>query len=106
MVAAQLLAFAFLVGVTVCGLSGTLLELLASRPLRFGEPFLSRQKPLRSLAATALAGPLMLANDALFAFRASRISIAGLASSAVIAAAWALATGVVVLDVAAWALLG
>lgn len=106
MAAAQLLAFAFLVGMTVCGLSGTLLELVASRPVRFGEPFLSRRRPLLSLATTALAGPLMLANDALSAFRANRISLAGLASSALVAMAWALATGVIVLDVAAWAVLG
>ncbi|MBL8583270.1 MAG: hypothetical protein JNL61_13735 [Rhizobiaceae bacterium] len=101
MMAAQAWAFALMVGITVAGLAGTILELAARRPVSFAEPFLSRARPLRSLFAAMLAGPLMLGNDALDAWRRSRISAWQLASSATVAFAWALATGIAVLGAVA-----
>lgn len=47
MIAAQLLAFAFLVGVTVNGLAGTLMELVVRAPVSFAAPYVTRSHPLR-----------------------------------------------------------
>ena len=59
---------------------------------------------LRSLAATAGAGPFMLVNDALDARREKRISTMALLSCGCTAIAWSLALGIVVLDIASWPL--
>ncbi len=66
----ELVLFAFAVGLTACGLAGSAMELVAGRRLAFAEPYVSPAHVLRSLAATACAGPFMLANDALDARRA------------------------------------
>lgn len=97
------IAFAFVAGLTVCGLAGSAMELACGRRLAFVEPYVSPAHVLRSLAATAFAGPFMLFNDALAARRERRISAPALASCGVTAMLWALALGVVVLGVASWA---
>jgi len=58
---------------------------------------------LRSLAATACAGPFMLANDALDARRQGRITTLALISCGCTAIGWALALGIVLLAIASWA---
>lgn len=93
------IAFAFLVGVTACGLAGSALELLAGRRLAFTEPYVSPSHVLRSLGMTALVGPLMLGNDALAAYRERRLSAAALASCGCTALLWCLALGVVLIAV-------
>jgi hypothetical protein len=97
-----LIAFAFLVGLTVCGLAGSAMELACGRRLAFVEPYVSPAHVLRSLAATALAGPFMLFNDALAARRAGRISWPALASCGCTALMWTLALGIVALGVLSW----
>lgn len=104
MTTVQLLSFALLVGITACGIFAAMLELGAGTAVRFAEPFMSRSRPLRSLLAAACAGPFMLANDTLEAWRDGRISGAALSTSALICAVWALVAGVVVLGAAAWGL--
>lgn len=89
-------AFAFLTGLTACGLIGTVLELACGRRLAFVEPYVSSDHVVRSLAA-ALAGPFMLVNDAMAARRERRISLPGLLSCLSTAMLWALALGVVLL---------
>lgn len=88
------IAFAFLIGLTAGGLAGSVLELASGRRLGFVEPFMSRSHVVRSLGAAALAGPFMLCNDALAAYRERRISAAALVSCAGTAFFWCLALGV------------
>ncbi|MBZ9676905.1 DUF6949 family protein [Mesorhizobium sp. ES1-1] len=95
--------FAFVVGLTACGLLGSMMESISGRKLAFAEPYLSPSHVLRSLAAAACAGPFMLFNDALDARRDGRISLLMLMSCACTAIAWTLALGVVVLAIASWA---
>jgi hypothetical protein len=96
----ELTAFEFLTGLTVCGLVGSLMELAARSRLSFAEPFISRRHVVRTVVSTVFAGPLMLANDALAAWRGGRISTLALWSCAATAGLWALASGVVILDLA------
>lgn len=98
----ELTLFAFLVGLTVCGLAGSMMELVLGRKVAFAEPYVSTSHVLRSLLATACAGPFMLVNDALDARRERRISTLALMSCGCTAVAWALALGVVVLAIASW----
>ncbi len=100
MEAIQILAFALLTGVTVCGLSGTILELVSGSTLSFAEPFNAPRRPVRLVTATLLAGPLMFFNDSLAALRGGTISPFFFVSCAVTAAGWALALGVTAIDLA------
>jgi len=100
----ELFLFAFLVGLTVCGLTGSMMELVSGRKVAFAEPYVSPAHVLRSLAATAGAGPFMLVNDALDARREKRISMIALLSCGCTAIAWSLALGIVVLAIASWAI--
>lgn len=95
--------FAFAVGLTAGGLAGSTMELVAGRRLAFAEPYVTPAHVLRSLAATACAGPFMLANDALDARRQGRITTLALISCGCTAMAWALALGVVLIAIASWA---
>ena len=97
-----LVLFAFSVGLTVCGLAGSAMELIAGRKVAFAEPYVSPAHVLRSLVATACAGPFMLVNDALDARRNRLISTAMLISCGCTAAIWALALGVVLIAIASW----
>ncbi|TJX53045.1 MAG: hypothetical protein E5W21_17225 [Mesorhizobium sp.] len=99
----ELLLFAFVVGLTVCGLTGSTMELVSGRKVAFAEPYVSPSHVLRSLAATAGAGPFMLVNEALDARRQNRISTVALLSCGCTAIAWSLALGIVVLAIASWA---
>jgi len=98
-----LFLYAFAVGLTACGLAGSALELVSGRRLAFAEPYVSSAHVLRSLAATACAGPFMLANEALAARREGRIGTLALLSCGCTAVGWALALGVVLIAVASWA---
>lgn len=97
-----LIAFAFPVGLTLCGLAGAVMELLGGRRLAFAEPFVSPGHLLRSLAAAALAGPAMLVNDALAARRARRISLLLLVSCMATAVLWTFALGTVAMKCLTW----
>ncbi|MER8462581.1 hypothetical protein [Mesorhizobium sp. M1396] len=98
----ELALFAFVVGLTACGLAGSAMELVSGRKVAFTEPFVSPSHILRSLLATACAGPFMLVNDAIDARRERRISMIAPMSCGCTAIAWALALGVVVLAIASW----
>ena len=94
----SLVAFAFPVGLTACGVAGTAMEMAGGRRLAFIEPYVSSRHLVRSLGAVALAGPFMLMNDALAARRARRISLDLLISCGCTALIWALALGVTILS--------
>jgi hypothetical protein len=95
-----LLAFAFLSGLTVAGLSGSVMELACGARLSLGAPFLDRRRIALSMCASAAAGPFMLVNDALRARDERRIGGAAFAVSLLVAALWLLATGVVATELA------
>lgn len=88
-------AFCFLVGMTLCGIAGSLLELLAGARLSFAAPFLDRLHKTRFALAIVTAGPLMLGNDALEAWRHGRIATPVLMCCAATVAVWSLAMGTV-----------
>lgn len=100
MQAVEMTCLAFLTGLTLCGLAGSVMELVAGRRLSFAVPFVSSRHMLRSLGAAAAAGPFMLANDALEAWRCGDISMLTLISCALTSIGWSLATGVVAIDLA------
>ncbi|RWQ62695.1 hypothetical protein [Mesorhizobium sp.] len=92
--------FGFMVGLTACGLAGSVMELISGRRLAFVEPYVSPKHMPRSLVATACAGPLMFTNDALDAWREGRISAPALISCGCTATIWALALGIALIDIA------
>jgi len=92
--------FAFMVGLTVCGLAGTAMEIVSGTRLRMAEPFVSRRRVGLSLAASAAAGPFMLVNDAVEAMRRGRIGPLGLAAAIATASLWALSTGILATELA------
>lgn len=95
-----IVSFVFLSGLVAGGLLGVLLEMWSGRRLAFAEPFLTLRRPLRSLLMTAFAGPFMLFNEALEAFRARRVGWTTVGSSAALSMTWAFLTGIVVVDLA------
>jgi hypothetical protein len=93
------IAFAFLVGLTACGLAGTTMELASGRKLAFAEPYVSPSHVLRSLGATSVVGPFMLCNEALSAYRENRISAGAMLSCACTALVWIMALGIVLITI-------
>ncbi|PTE12084.1 DUF6949 family protein [Mesorhizobium helmanticense] len=92
--------FAFMSGLTACGLVGAAMELMSGRRLAFAEPYVSPKHMLRTLLATACAGPLMFINDALDSWREGHISTLVLISCGCTATIWALALGIALIDIA------
>jgi hypothetical protein len=95
-----LTAFAFLAGLTVAGVSGSIMELAWGARLSLGEPFLDRRRVALSMCASAAAGPFMLVNDALCAREERRIGGPAMTASLLVAALWLLATGVLTCELA------
>jgi hypothetical protein len=95
--ALALAAFVFLAGLTASGLAGTMIEMMAGARLSLGEPFVSQASVGRSLVLVLLAGPYMVANDAIRANREKRISASGMAGIFAVCGAWLFATGVLIL---------
>ena len=95
--ALTLAAFVFLAGLTASGLAGSAIEMIAGKRLSLGEPFVSEDNVSRSLVLVLLAGPYMVANDAIRASRDRRIGAAGLAGIFAFCGAWLFATGVLIL---------
>jgi hypothetical protein len=95
-----MLSFALAAGLTLAGVSGTIAETLLGGRLSFAEPFMSRRRPVRSFLLAAAAGPLMLAGEALYAWRVGIISFAILIPCGAVAAIWSIASGALFLEVA------
>ena len=95
-----IVSFVFVSGLVASGAFGVLLEIWSGRRLAFCEPFVTLRRPARSLALAALAGPFMLFNEALEAFRARRVGWTTVGSSAALSLTWAFLTGIIVVDVA------
>ncbi len=95
-----LIAYAFAVGLTLSGIAASVLELVKGRRAGLRPPFIERGKFLSSLGSAALAGPYMIGNEALAAWREGVIGGGALAFWAVVAAVWASASGVVIVELA------
>ena len=93
-------SFAFVVGLTVAGFAGSVLEIAAGVQLRLAPPFVDRRRIALSLAASLAAGPFMLVNDALEAQRRGRIGRLALLVCIAVGAVWALATGILATELA------
>ena len=65
--------------------------------LSLGEPFVSEDSVSRSLVLVLLAGPYMVANDAMRANREKRIGAVGLGGIFALCGVWLFATGVLIL---------
>lgn len=100
--------FAFVAGLTLSGLSGSVLELVSGCRLSLGAPFVRPDRLGQMLLRTTLAGPLMLVNEALAAWRKGLIGVAMVAGATAAAGVWAFAQGVILVSLAksAVALLG
>jgi hypothetical protein len=98
--ALALAAFAFLAGLTTSGLAGTAIEMFAGKRLSLGKPFVCDDNVSRSLVLVLLAGPYMVGNDAMRAYRQQRIGAGGLAGLLAVCGAWLFATGVLILGAA------
>ena len=92
------IAFAVASGVTVSGLLGSAMELAIGKPVSFGQQTRSRVQFLAFMLATIVAGPMMLANDALRARRDGRISPLYLGFCGLSALVWCGALGIVVVQ--------
>jgi len=94
-------ALIFLIGVTLCGIAGSLLELIAGFRLSFSAPFFDRLHRTRFALAVVTAGPFMLCNDATEAWREGRIAGLSLAIGALVALVWTMALGVFLIAIVA-----
>lgn len=94
-------AFAFLVGMTVAGLAGSIMQIATGRSPGFVEPYITKAFIARSLLAALVAGPMMLGNDALAAWQARRVAWWTLVVALLLSTLWACLTGVVVMEIAA-----
>ncbi len=97
----EFFALAFLIGLVPAGLSATLLELATGRVVCFAEPFASRNNLRKTFAVMVLAGPFMLGNDALAAWRDHSISKLALGACGAAAGMWVLAEGLLFVALAA-----
>lgn len=94
----MIVCYALAVGLTVAGIAGSAIEIVAGKRLGFRTPFVARDRIAVSLAATLAAGPAMLANEAIAAWRVGLIDRAALCLCAFTALVWATATGIVFVE--------
>jgi hypothetical protein len=95
-----LMSYALAAGLTLSGIAASLLELATGKRPGFRPPFVGRDRLLASLGFAAAAGPMMLGNEALGAWRTGVIGPAAMTLWAAVAGLWALASGVVVVQLA------
>lgn len=81
------------------GLSASVLELAFGARARFSTPFVSRARIARSLLVTAAAGPVMLFNESLDAWRASDLRPLAALGAAIVANIWVLASGILMIQI-------
>ena len=91
-----LVALAFLAGLTACGLAASAMEIVAGTRVSLGEPFVSSASLCRSAVLVLLAGPYMVANEALIANRRRDIGAAALVAILAFCCLWLFAAGVLI----------
>ncbi len=95
------ITFAFLVGITIGGMTASAMEIATGAPVSFRAAYMSAERPARTVLASVAAGPMMLTNDALAARRGGKISPALLGFCGFAALAWSTALGTAVVGLAA-----
>ena len=90
-------AFVFLVGLTLSGFGGTVIELVAGRRLSLRHPFVSAGDISRTIVLVLLAGPFMVMNEALAALEEQRAGIVLFAATLSFCCLWLLADGLFLL---------
>lgn len=96
LVSALVLAFAN--GLSVTAASGYFMQWWCGGEAGFRPPFVTHHHMLRSLAVTAVAGPFLLASEALVAHREGRLPSPALGACFVVVPLWMTAIGIVVLS--------
>lgn len=97
MEAVTVCALVLLAGLTLCGLSGSVIEIAAGERLSLREPFVSSVNVSRSIVLVLLAGPFMTFNEALAALQDRRIGRLAFTGIICFSLAWLAAMGVFVL---------
>ncbi len=95
---AALYAYAYLVGTAFAALTGSALEMRAGRAAGMHPPFLTYDHKVRSLITTLAAGSYLLLCELRRAGRERPLSLPLIAAGLLFASAWALATGVVLVE--------
>lgn len=90
--------FALVTGLTVSGLAASLASILMQAPAGFREPFVSRDRFFPSLLITAIAGPIMLFNEAVASLKHRRVGLVFFVFCAATVAGWALALGILAME--------
>lgn len=96
---AQSLLFVFLAGLTLCGLTGSFMQILTGAQLGFSPPYVRRDRLALSLAAAVLAGPFMLLNDAFKARNLGRFGNRELLAAGVVSFIWLMSLGVLIIEI-------
>lgn len=99
-----MLALALATGLTIGGVTGSVMEALTKTRLGFVEPFVSSEFVLLSVLATVVTGPFMLTNEALVARKSGSVGAMSFLGLIALAALWATATGILVVELAAFAI--
>ena len=94
------MAFVLGCGLTLAGLSGSLMELWAGHRLGLRDPFVSPRHLVRSLLLTMLAGPFMLVNELVLAVGERRWPVSAVLPGTALAAIWLAAAGTIVAELA------
>lgn len=95
------LAFTYVAGLVIGGIVASLLELASGDQPSFAAPFFSRDHLGRFVLAVLVAGPFMLANDALQARRGGGLATGGLTCVLATASIWAWSIGMAAVGVVA-----
>lgn len=95
-----ILAFAFALGLSVSGVAASALGAYANVRAGFHPPFVRRDNLALSLFVTAIAGPVMLFNDALHARNKAGLGLFALAACLLIACIWILSLGILITELA------
>lgn len=95
-----LMAYTLAVGLTLTGIAASALELATGRRAGLRPPFIERGRLLSSLGSAVAAGPYIIGNEALAAWREGIIGGRALAFWTGVAVVWAFASGIVVVELA------
>lgn len=95
-----LLVFAFAIGLAVSGVTASALSAFMNARAGFHPPFVRRDNLALSLLVTAIAGPIMLFNDALKARVVGGLGLFALAACLSVTCIWTLSLGILVTELA------
>ncbi len=101
MEAVSVLSLVFLAGLTMGGLSGSVIELAIGKRLSLREPFVTSANVSRSMVLVLLAGPFMMFNEALAALDERRIGRLAFTGVIWFCLLWLAAMGIFVLGLLA-----